>query len=546
MWPRSAPGSGPSLLTCLLCLPLARAAPDQGLLELPPTVNLSIRSHNLKTILTWDVNGTFGPTNFNVEWRQYRHAEWKPVETCSNISVHHCDLTEVFSPNGKNMYYARVMAFSHFKDYPFAHTAKFSFKENATFDAPNVTIQFDGKNLIVEINHPVAHITSKTMRNVLLPLNYTIYSSQNGIKSQKAKVACSKFPCEVPLNVTRNLVQQENCCVSVQAYFIKAQLRGERSQQKCLLVQFTEPKDSRMVFPDTSRKGEVESIDQPKVNTSQSQEFENYLEEYSDEYYHNYYDQDIGYQYDYRTDNEDDDDEEEEEEGNELKETREELISAVPPKSHQGNVNISRGHFVIIVLSVCTIFLIVLVVSIVCGIKKFSKKDLVLPKSLAHLVMGGRPYTSVGMGSRESSVSVVIKIEEAVNKMTNLCEGDLSDEAQTEKESCQDIANFGETNLSNCALDNMCVNNINTRGTDQEGADQDSTEVGNVEPNKTDVDSINPDETVTQTTKSDNISPVSTADNWGYDKPHVPLDMFTNCTDEQNGYRKASSAVEVD
>ncbi|XP_042193389.1 hsp90 co-chaperone Cdc37-like 1 isoform X1 [Callorhinchus milii] len=67
-----------------------------------------------------------------------------------------------------------------------------------------------------------------------------------------------------------------------------------------------------MVFPDTSRKGEVESIDQPKVNTSQSQEFENYLEEYSDEYYHNYYDQDIGYQYDYRTDNEDDDDEEEE------------------------------------------------------------------------------------------------------------------------------------------------------------------------------------------------------------------------------------------
>eukprot|EP00062_Callorhinchus_milii_P008496 gi/632951240/ref/XP_007891180.1/ PREDICTED: interferon gamma receptor 1 isoform X2 [Callorhinchus milii] len=446
MWPRSAPGSGPSLLTCLLCLPLARAAPDQGLLELPPTVNLSIRSHNLKTILTWDVNGTFGPTNFNVEWRQYRHAEWKPVETCSNISVHHCDLTEVFSPNGKNMYYARVMAFSHFKDYPFAHTAKFSFKENATFDAPNVTIQFDGKNLIVEINHPVAHITSKTMRNVLLPLNYTIYSSQNGIKSQKAKVACSKFPCEVPLNVTRNLVQQENCCVSVQAYFIKAQLRGERSQQKCLLVQFTEPK----------------------------------------------------------------------------------------------------GHFVIIVLSVCTIFLIVLVVSIVCGIKKFSKKDLVLPKSLAHLVMGGRPYTSVGMGSRESSVSVVIKIEEAVNKMTNLCEGDLSDEAQTEKESCQDIANFGETNLSNCALDNMCVNNINTRGTDQEGADQDSTEVGNVEPNETDVDSINPDETVTQTTKSDNISPVSTADNWGYDKPHVPLDMFTNCTDEQNGYRKASSAVEVD
>ncbi|XP_051880993.1 interferon gamma receptor 1-like isoform X2 [Pristis pectinata] len=169
-----------------------------------------------------------------------------------------------------------------------------------------------------------------------------------------------------------------------------------------------------------------------------------------------------------------------------------------------------------------TILICVLVViSIPVVIYLFKcKKKLKLPKSLAHIVVSDQTYNVISPKSEESSVCVLLKPEEVtdvphdssrfqdqeevINTLDNVDPGTIN-------------ADEGSSELVNADLNDPYAAKIDTNGMDQKSVSTDNTEVG-----VSDLDSSHD----LCKTHFDGMKQNYTADNWGYDKPQVPFNMF--------------------
>ncbi|XP_051881011.1 interferon gamma receptor 1-like [Pristis pectinata] len=205
-----------------------------GYHELPPPVNLSLISYNFKTILTWAYEDkTPDATNFTVEARNYRTAQWELFSPCSNISSHSCDVTKAFSVNlsALSSYYAKVKAITHFQESQFALTDRFSFKENATLGAPTVDVTVHGQEVTLRCIFPhVEKLSTETGLNINNDFKCKICVEREG---HNILANCSIKRSRLKFNVTQSRV---TLCVSAQVNSEQWKMKAEWSRQKCFEV----------------------------------------------------------------------------------------------------------------------------------------------------------------------------------------------------------------------------------------------------------------------------------------------------------------------
>ncbi|XP_038655378.1 interleukin-22 receptor subunit alpha-2-like [Scyliorhinus canicula] len=205
--------------------------------QLPRPVNVSLISHNFKTVLTWAyVNEIPEKANFTVHFTDYLTGQWQLYPPCSNIALHHCDVTKAFSVNltASNSYYTKIKAITQLHQSQFTFTERFSFKQNATIGAPTVEVKVRGQQIFLRCIYPIVqNLTTKTGRKVDRDFRCNICVWQKGHNELKKK-NCPTKKSKLKLNITQPRV---TLCVSAQVNSKQWKMKAEWSIQKCFQVQ---------------------------------------------------------------------------------------------------------------------------------------------------------------------------------------------------------------------------------------------------------------------------------------------------------------------
>ncbi|GCB68016.1 hypothetical protein scyTo_0010339 [Scyliorhinus torazame] len=370
----------------------------------------------------------------------------------------------------------------------------------ATLGPPTVHLTADENKLIVELNYTVPHSTTNKTKRILKYLSYNIYYWNPETPEAITEFCREKYPYKkitVPVGVT---------CVSAEVRIDILKLKGKRSQKRCLPIQSSNQADSRKST--TPRNIIALNEEQNCPWKEEDKESDVYPEpdyqDYGDQYYE-YFDEKEGEDYlstMYPVKDEN------------LENSRDEVESEAVSKSQQANTDPSRALAVAISGGICAIIGVGLIATLlVCY---FVKKKQAVPKFLVHRFMGGKPYTNVNMQTEESNISVVTASE----KVSNICEVDQSD--QTPVEMMKDSSDIvvadpvtvdpDDSKPVNADLNDSYAPKIDVSETEQKSVGENNIEESSDLEKTHDLCKID----------SDIVKQIC-ADNWGYDKPQVPL-----------------------
>ncbi|XP_051880992.1 uncharacterized protein LOC127575280 isoform X1 [Pristis pectinata] len=492
MW-RSRARTPRPVLASVFCFCLLASPQSLGQLEFLPPVNLSIESQDFHTVLKWDVLNSSETTRFNVDFRDYETVDWKPV--CLNISTHHCDLSNVFvaAQESRSGYYGRVQAVTALQESKFAYTNRFTFGQNATLGPPIVQLAAHGNQLTVEVKYPVHNSTSHNVPFNLL--SYNVYCRHQN----QTNPICLRMTPRKPLQQVE--VPEGNICVSAEVHLSTLNLKGKKSDETCLRIYLH-------TLPDSTSFNWPPQLKCEDYTTSLTNELDDLVQ--GEEGYYNYPEDEEDHQSEDEEDHQSEDEEDHQSEDEEDHSLRK-MFSDEDPK------DTSVTTVVIPTILIC----VLVVISIPVVIYLFKcKKKLKLPKSLAHIVVSDQTYNVISPKSEESSVCVLLKPEEVtdvphdssrfqdqeevINTLDNVDPGTIN-------------ADEGSSELVNADLNDPYAAKIDTNGMDQKSVSTDNTEVG-----VSDLDSSHD----LCKTHFDGMKQNYTADNWGYDKPQVPFNMF--------------------
>ncbi|XP_044533036.1 interferon gamma receptor 1 [Gracilinanus agilis] len=124
----------------------------------PAPTNVEIKSYNLNPQVFWNYSLMSPPPNFTVELKDYEEGKW--IEVCTNISEHFCNIFEhVKSPDLS--YWARVKATIGQKESSFADSPVFRMCKQGKIGPPKLKVQMKDHQLIVDISHPLIIVENK-------------------------------------------------------------------------------------------------------------------------------------------------------------------------------------------------------------------------------------------------------------------------------------------------------------------------------------------------------------------------------------------------
>ncbi|XP_078068711.1 uncharacterized protein LOC144493531 isoform X2 [Mustelus asterias] len=161
---------------------------------------------------------------------------WQLFPPCSNIALHHCDVTKAFSVNltASNSYYTKIKAITQLHQSQFTFTERFSFKQNATLGAPTVDIKVRGQQIFLRCIYPVVpNLITVTGRKVDRDFRCNICVEQKGPHELPKKI-CSNRKSNLKLNITQSRI---TLCVTAQVSSKKWKMEAEWSTTKCFQVQ---------------------------------------------------------------------------------------------------------------------------------------------------------------------------------------------------------------------------------------------------------------------------------------------------------------------
>ncbi|XP_078255853.1 uncharacterized protein LOC144593732 isoform X1 [Rhinoraja longicauda] len=467
------------LMASALCLLFS--AQTQGQHAIPPPVNLSIQSHDFHTVLKWEVPDVNRRTRFNVCFREYEAEDWKPV--CLNISTHYCDLSNAFVPNQELIsgYYTKIQAFIGSQTSESALTNRFTFGQNATLGPPSVLLAANGNDLTVEVKYPALNSRSSNVSFDFL--SYIVYCRKQDHHKQTCREMTPKEQKQ-HFHVSEGVV-----CVSAKVQASIFGLKGNKSEETCLRIRLSNLSDSTNLTwpPPLKFEDNITSVtcdlDYYEYNTLEEEEEEEYALEY-------------------------------EEDEEELEDDEEHPQSTLLSDDDPQYTSVST-----VVIPTVLVF-VILVISISALIYfHVCKKKLVLPKSLAHIIVNEKAYHVINPKTEERSQCVLLKPEE-VTKDTEI---DLNHELQEKvKYSSDNVdrgtinADEGSSELLNADSTDLYAAKLNISGTDLKCVDQDDIE-GGLSDQDSSRDSC--------PTHFDSMKQNFTPANWGYDKPQFPLNM---------------------
>ncbi|XP_051853796.1 interferon gamma receptor 1 isoform X2 [Antechinus flavipes] len=149
-----ASGVDPSLLLFVfLCGSCAETLTRDSAASLvsPPT-NVEIKSYNLNPEVFWDYQITSPTPTFTVQLRKYPNEVWN--EVCTNISHKICNIFDHVK-NSQVAYWARVKAIVGQNESSFVESEAFHMYEKGKIGPPTLKIQEKNDKLIIDIDHPL-------------------------------------------------------------------------------------------------------------------------------------------------------------------------------------------------------------------------------------------------------------------------------------------------------------------------------------------------------------------------------------------------------
>ncbi|XP_074165834.1 interferon gamma receptor 1 isoform X2 [Sminthopsis crassicaudata] len=149
-----ASGVVPSLLLFVfLCGSCAETPTRDSAASLVSTpTNVEIKSYNLNPEVFWDYQITSPTPTFTVQLKKYPTDDWN--EVCTNISHHICNIFDHIE-NPHIAYWARVKATVGQNESSFVESKAFYMYEHGKIGPPTLKIQEINHKLIIDIDHPL-------------------------------------------------------------------------------------------------------------------------------------------------------------------------------------------------------------------------------------------------------------------------------------------------------------------------------------------------------------------------------------------------------
>ncbi|XP_036623345.1 interferon gamma receptor 1 [Trichosurus vulpecula] len=486
-----ASGVGPSLLLLFVFMYRSWAEPptlEPAASKVSTPINVEIKSYNLNPEVTWDYQKMSQIPTFTVELKNYKEGKWN--EVCTNISHRFCNIFyHVKSP--LSYYWARVKATVGQKESSFVESKQFFMYQDGKIGPPKLKVQEKNHQLIIDITHPVTVVEGEEKGPVCFYYNDDDdYDDDCGIFTYKVyvKINGSKITEEEP----------QSC-----------------SETQCQLIIPAISFDSEYCV---SAEGVSDSSD---VWTS--------IREKSDE----------------------------------------QCITTSPnPKREEDSLPI-------LIISVCValVICIVLITYLVWKREVFQRKNFILPKSLAFVVRNFNSRNILEVNPEPKCISVVetsylvvpeseeksidhltsvssINSEDNREKSEHFQETSSITEEMTVEENINEMTSDSHQNTmmkedyfhpnssqaeSGSLISDSCLPRDDSENRHVESCDF----MSDPEPPQSDPE--------TRADIQDNITLRKVNTSYGYDKPHVLVDMLIDADDKESliGYRPSEPSVEI-
>ncbi|KAM9000670.1 interferon gamma receptor 1 [Sarcophilus harrisii] len=493
MRPSRASGADPRLLLfVLVCGSCAETPPRHSAASLvsAPT-NVEIKSYNLNPEVFWDYQITSPTPTFTVQLRKYPYEVWN--EVCTNISHHICNIFDHVK-NPQVAYWARVKATIGQNESSFVESEAFHMYEKGKIGPPTLKIQEKNHKVIIDIDHPLVIVEGEKKGTVC-----DYYYEDDDDDDDDDDDYCSTLTYKVYLKIDgRKITEKETdpqSCNDTQCQLIER--ATSFNSEYCVSAKGFSPKTS---FTIKSEESEEQCI-------------------------------------------------------------------RISPNTKEDS---SLPILITVVCFALVIFVLLIITYWVCKTKVFQKSNLILPKSLVSVIRNF-PHNILEVNNESRYISVLETshlpvAENEENTINDLTPSNSNSEDNREKlEHFQEISSITEEmtveenitekisdrnqsptvkknyfhSNSNQLESGSLISNFCLPTDDSENRHEESCNF------KSDPELPQSDPEIKADIQDSIIPKVNTS--YGYDKPHVLVDMLTDSSDKESliGYRPSEPFVEI-
>ncbi|XP_020737714.2 interferon gamma receptor 1 isoform X1 [Odocoileus virginianus] len=244
-WCWAAPALVPSsmaLLSFLVPVLLARSwaemsAANPELSSVPPPTDVTIQAYNLNTVIFWGYPITLQSPMFTVQVMNYGDGKW--IDAC-HTSSHSCNIFSIINDPSSSLW-ARVKARVGQEESVYVQSKEFILCKEGKVGPPKLGIRKKENQITVDIFHPLITVNGKEPEamyddeNACYTFTYTVFVSVNGSettdKMYTKEEDCNETQCFLNIPVSSLNSQY---CVSAEGVSESWAVTTEKSDELCI------------------------------------------------------------------------------------------------------------------------------------------------------------------------------------------------------------------------------------------------------------------------------------------------------------------------
>ncbi|XP_063299345.1 interferon gamma receptor 1 [Pelobates fuscus] len=202
--------------------------------KISPPFNVTIKSYNLFTTVSWEYEITSAVPYFQVETKDSGHGNWTVVKRCRRISQQYCDLSKIFTGPIQS-YHVRVKAFLGTEASKYAAAYDFNLIYDGIIGPPTLNATLVDNKIGLEIWHPLVPTTEqgpKTIGDIYDDFEYKVYLTGND-KSEFVASDCDNLGCIAEIVPP---AKSEDVCMLARGHSNHWAVISEESKEICIHI----------------------------------------------------------------------------------------------------------------------------------------------------------------------------------------------------------------------------------------------------------------------------------------------------------------------
>ncbi|KAI4539230.1 hypothetical protein MG293_010622 [Ovis ammon polii] len=213
------------------------SAANPGLSSVPPPANVTIQAYNLNTVIFWDYPVMLQNPMFTVQVMNYEDGKW--MDAC-NTSEHYCNIFSVINDPSSSVW-GRVKVRLGQEESVYAQSKEFILCKEGKVGPPKLGIRKKENQIIVDIFHPLITVNGKEPEpmyddeNTCYTFTYHVFVSVNRSettdKMYTKEEDCNETQCF--LNIPMSSLNSQYC-VSAEGVSELWAVTTEKSDELCI------------------------------------------------------------------------------------------------------------------------------------------------------------------------------------------------------------------------------------------------------------------------------------------------------------------------